>query len=74
MRPFYWHENNTKCSTWFERDRAMVRLTNTRDEEIFCLFDEAVSEFIDDGFKKRNESWHSALSRYATEHKLTVKG
>ena len=73
LRPYYWHENNTYCDTWFERDRAMVRLTDTRGQEIVCLFDEQVQEFIDDGFKTDRQSWHTALSSYATEHKLKTK-
>lgn len=73
LKPTLWHENNTIVSTWFERDRAMVRLTDTRDQEIICLFDNAVQEFIDDGFKNDRISWHTALSRYATEHKLIAE-
>lgn len=73
MKPYLWHTNNTICTEWFERDRAMVRLTDTRDQEIICLWDQEVSEFVEDGFKKDRQSWHEALSNYATERKLTTK-
>lgn len=69
-RPYHWHTNNTECSTWFERDRANVRLTDTRGNEIICLWDDEVNEFIEDGFKTHRQSWHEALSEYASEHKL----
>lgn len=73
LKPYYWHTNNTICNVWFERDRAMVRLTDMFDREIICLWDEAVAEFIEDGFKKQYESWHEALSNYASELKLRTK-
>lgn len=74
LKPYFWHENNTICNTWFERDRAMVRLTDKRDQEIICLFDGDVSQFVEDGFKKNSQSWHEALAEYATELKLKTKG
>ena len=73
LRPYHWHENNTQCSTWFERDRQMVRLTDTRGNEIICLWDEDVTQFVDEGFKRSRESWHAALARYATEHRLRAE-
>ena len=73
LKPTLWHENNTVCDTWFERDRAMVRLTDTRANEIICLWDDAVNEFVEDGFKSRRQSWHEALAEYATEHKLEAQ-
>lgn len=73
LKPYLWHENNTICDTWFERDRAMVRLTDIRGQEIICLWDNQVSEFIEDGFKRDRQSWHQALSQYATDFKLRTK-
>lgn len=73
LKPHYWHTNNTRCDTWFERDRAMVRLTDTRDQEIMCLWDDAVQAFIEDGFKSHRQAWHEALAEYATEMKLQTK-
>lgn len=32
-----------------------------------------VTEFVNDGFKQRRESWHEALARYATGHKLRAE-
>jgi hypothetical protein len=73
MKPYHWHTNNTKFDSWFERDRAMVRLTDTRDQEIICLWDDEVEQFIEDGFKGSRQDWHEALAEYCTEHKLTTK-
>ncbi len=73
LRPYHWYENNTECKTWFERDRANVRLLDLRGNEIFCLWDEEVSEFIEDGFKKDRQTWHEALTKYATERKLRAQ-
>jgi hypothetical protein len=73
LKPTHWHENNTLCYTWFERDRAMVRLADTLGNEIICLWDEEVNQFVEDGFKTRWQSWHEALAEYATEHQLTTK-
>ncbi len=72
-RPYHWHINNTECHTWFERDRANVRLTDTRGNEIICLWDNEVSEFIEDGFKTHRQSWHEALAEYASERKLKAE-
>jgi len=72
LRPYHWHINNTQCHTWFERDRANVRLEDLRGNEIMCLWDSEVEEFIENGFKRDRQSWHSALSEYATERKLKV--
>lgn len=73
LSPYLWHINNTQFSEWFERDRAMVRLTDMRDREIICLWDADVNQFIEDGFKTNRQSWHEALAEYATEHKLRSK-
>lgn len=70
LRPYHWHENNTEYSEWFERDRQCVRLTDKFGREIICLWDDAVTEFIEDGFKSQRQSWHEALCEYATELKL----
>lgn len=72
MKPYHWHENNTIFYSWFERDRACVRLTDTRDQEIICLWDNEVEQFVEDGFKKQRQSWHAALADYATEMRLTT--
>jgi hypothetical protein len=67
----FWHVFNTECSTWFERDRAMVRLTTRgTDLEIICLWDAHVADFVEDGFKTQSQSWHEALCEYANNHKI----
>jgi hypothetical protein len=73
LKPYHWHTNNTICSVWIERDRAMVRLMDTRGKEIICLWDDEVGQFVVDGFKKRNQTWHDALCEYATAMKLRTK-
>lgn len=73
LRPYSWNTNNTEFSDWFERDRQMVRLCDKIDREIICLWDDAVTEFVQDGFKSRRQSWHEALCEYATQHQLRSK-
>ena len=41
------------CDTWFERDRAQVRLYTKNGREVFCLNDDDVYEAIQDGFLTR---------------------
>lgn len=66
-----WNTENTTCNTWFERDRAMVRLASRRDDkDVLVLWDRQVSEFVDDGFKRQGQSWHDACIEYANEFGL----
>jgi hypothetical protein len=74
MRNQYWKIENTVLHTWFERDRANVRLESDLGDEIICLWDNEVESFIEDSFKKQNEHWHDALIRYANEHDLIARG
>jgi hypothetical protein len=64
--------DNTSFSSWFERDRAYVYLSFSDgcEDIIFELWDEAVTEFIDDGFKSDRETWHQAMVNYANQHGL----
>jgi hypothetical protein len=73
LRPYHWHENNTVFHEWFERDRQHVRLEDTRGKEIISLWDEEVTEFVEDGFKTSRQSWHKALCEYATSNKLRAE-
>ncbi len=73
LRPYNWNTNNTNFSDWFERDRQMVRLCNKLGREIICLWDDEATQFVEDGFKRRAQSWHDALCEYATEHKLRAR-
>lgn len=72
-----WTLENTECSDWFERDRANVRLLTSEDVfedagglEIICLWDDEVSEFVEDGFKNSRQTWHEALVEYANSMSL----
>ena len=38
------------CFTWFERDRANIRLETPNGREVFDLWDEAVTQAVEDGF------------------------
>ena len=66
----YWRTENTVLHTWFERDRSHVRLESDSGDEIICLWDEDVNQFVEDGFKKQNEHWHNSLVSYANEMNL----
>ena len=48
LRPYHWHCNNTQISTWFERDRAMVRLLDNRDNETIILEKNATAKIYFD--------------------------
>ena len=41
------------CHTWFERDRQNVRLETPSGRVIFDLWDDDVTQAIEDGFLKR---------------------
>lgn len=41
---------NTELHTWFERDRSNVRLEDENGNTVLNLWDEAVSEAVEDGF------------------------
>lgn len=65
------------CDTWFERDRAHIRLTTPRGREVFSLWDEAVFEAIEDGFlsvpsrpRASDEDWQPHAVAYARERGL----
>lgn len=62
---------NTVFTEWAaQHARTMVRLTDKNGLEIVCLLDGAISQFIDAGFKSRQQSWHEALCEYANKHNL----
>ncbi len=68
-----WTTNNTTVHQWFERDRAHVEIRDiSTDVTIFELWDDAVEQFIEDGFKHQGISWHAALVDYANSHDLTA--
>ena len=65
------------CSTWFERDRASIRLETPRGRVIFELWDEEVSGAIDDGYLPTPNScrpargdWQACAVSYARDKGL----
>lgn len=57
----------TEVNTWFERDRQHVDLRWKRNgESIFDLWDEAVSEAVEDGFLNPKD-WHGSAVEYAND-------
>lgn len=62
------------CHTWFERDRAHVRLESPYGKVVFELWDEAVFEAIEDGFlvpphrpRPSGADWQPAAVQYAVD-------
>jgi len=54
-----------KVNTWFERDRANVRVDDIDGKTIFDVWDEEVGELIEDGFLKSRDIKQSALDHAA---------
>jgi hypothetical protein len=62
------------CSTWFERDRQHVRLETPEGSTVFELWDEDVSEAIEDGFltaprvpRASDTEWQPHAVQYAID-------
>jgi len=51
-----------ELTTWFERDRQHVMLTTPRGREVFSLWDEDVTQAVEDGFLPTPINLASALS------------
>lgn len=65
------------CSTWFERDRQHVRLETPDGKTVFELWDDAVSQAIEDGFlttprlpRPRDADWQPHAVAYARGQQL----
>lgn len=65
------------CFTWFERDRQHVRLETPDGKPVFELWDDAVSQAIEDGFlttprrtRPSDADWQPHAVAYAREYKL----
>ncbi len=65
------------CSTWFECDRQHVRLETPDGKPVFELWDDAVSQAIEDGFlttprraRPSDADWQPHAVAYAREYKL----
>ena len=54
-----------RIETWFERDRACVQLLSD-DDEILSIWDENVSELVEDGFLDPRD-WLGSAIDYATQ-------
>jgi hypothetical protein len=62
------------CITWFERDRANVRLETPRGRVVFDLWDDDVDQAIEDGFLKppriprpSDADWQPQAVQYAVD-------
>ena len=60
------------CHTWFERDRANIRLETPRGRVVFDLWDDEVTQAIKDGFltvprvpRPRDDDWQHHAVLYA---------
>ena len=65
------------CSTWFERDRAHVRLETPNGKLVFELWDAGVWQAIEDGYlpvprvpRPRDSDWQPCAVAYARAHGL----
>jgi hypothetical protein len=70
-------DNHYVCTTWFERDRKHIRLETPKGRLVFDLWDEAVSEAIEDGFlsaprhpRPGDEDWQPCAVAYAKSQRL----
>jgi hypothetical protein len=60
-----WTTDNTQLDTWFERDRALVSLSeHLTGRSILDVRDEAVAELVEDGFLDPR-AWHRSAVEYA---------
>lgn len=60
------------CTTWFERDRSNVRLETPNGRVLFDLWDDDVTQAIDDGFltpprrpRPTDDDWQPSAVDYA---------
>jgi len=65
------------CHTWFERDRAHIRLETPTGRVVFELWDEDVGQAIEDGFltaprvpRPSDPDWQPHAVRYALDRGL----
>lgn len=59
-----WTRQNTKISTWFERDRASVVLETLDGKTILEFWDDDVHQAVEDGFLNPKD-WHGSAVEYA---------
>lgn len=67
-------DHEYECYAWFERDRKNLRLETPKGHVVFDLWDDEVSEAIQDGFLKAprtprpsSEDWQPCAVEYARE-------
>lgn len=65
------------CSTWFERDRRHVRLERPDGTEVFALWDDDVTQAIEDDYlstprvpRASDSDWQPHAVAYAIEYGL----
>ena len=63
------HMRDTRCNTWFERDRAHVELTDADGRTILEWWDDEVNDAIEDGFLRPGD-WHASAFEAARDVKL----
>jgi hypothetical protein len=70
FRPFA--RGDYVCTTWFERDRQNVRLETPNGRVLFEIWDDEVTEAIEDGFltpprrpRPSDEGWQPSAVEYA---------
>lgn len=69
------------CSTWFERDRAAIRLETPRGKVIFELWDDEVADAIESGYltpprhpSPTDQQWLESALDYARGMNLLPQG
>jgi hypothetical protein len=69
------------CHTWFERDRAHIRLETPKGRVVFELWDENVGQAIEDGFlslpqmpRPTDRDWQPQAVQYALDAGLITLG
>jgi hypothetical protein len=50
-----------EVSTWFERDRANIRVDDAKGDTVFDWWDDDVASLVEDGFLDRRDIEGSAL-------------
>lgn len=70
-------DNDYVVSTWFERDRAHIRLETRKGRVVFELWDDEVLDAIESGYlrvprvpRPTDADWHSSAVEYARELRM----
>jgi hypothetical protein len=62
--------SNTTLETWFERDRALVSITDsTTDRPILSVWDDDVHALVEDGLLDPRD-WRGSATEYANNLQL----